>query len=76
MLKSSIEFSLLSQREREIFEGLIKGLAYKEIATQFYISVNTVKTHTKSIYSKLGIKNRIELLTLFAEQNLHNHPQG
>lgn len=76
MLETNLAIAALSQREKEIFEVLLKGLSYKEIADQHFISVNTVKTHTKSIYSKLGIKNRIELLTVFREPMLHNHPMG
>lgn len=76
MLKSNLPLSALSQREKEIFEVLLKGLSYKEIADQHFISVNTVKTHTKNIYLKLGIKNRIELLTVFREPMLHNHTLG
>ncbi len=63
MLKTELQLETLSQREKEILQVLLKGLSYKEIENQLFISVNTVKTHTKSIYSKLGLKNRIELLT-------------
>jgi DNA-binding NarL/FixJ family response regulator len=69
MLYSSVEISGLSQREKEIFEALLKGLPYKEIADTHFISVNTVKTHAKKIYSKLSIKNRIELLTAFSAKH-------
>jgi len=65
MLKSSINVTGLSQREKEIFEALLRGLPYKEIANTHFISVNTVKTHAKKIYSKLSIKTRIELLTAY-----------
>jgi LuxR family maltose regulon positive regulatory protein len=69
MLNSSVRLAGLSQREKEIFEALLKGLPYKEIADQHFISVNTVKTHAKKIYSKLSMKNRIELLTAFTPAN-------
>lgn len=69
MLKSNIEITGLSQREKEIFEALLQGLPYKEIAGKHFISVNTVKTHAKKIYSKLSIKNRIELLAAFRYSN-------
>ncbi len=69
MLKNSIEITGLSQREKEIFEALLQGLPYKEIADKHFISVNTVKTHAKKIYSKLSIKNRIELLAAFRYSN-------
>ena len=63
MLNPKMQLEKLSEREREILDVLLKGLSYKDIGDQLFISVNTVKTHTKSIYSKLGFKNRIELLT-------------
>lgn len=62
MLNTSLSIAALSRREKEIYEALIKGLPYKEIADQHFISLNTVKTHAKSIYAKLGLRNRIELL--------------
>ncbi len=75
MLKS-LEISGLSQREKEIFEALLNGLPYKEIADRHFISVNTVKTHAKKIYSKLSIKNRVELLTAYREPMYENHATG
>lgn len=55
----------LTNREKEIMEFLTVGLRNKEIADKLYISLNTVKTHTKNIYAKLGIKSRIEALRIF-----------
>lgn len=52
----------LSEREREIAGLLIKGKTNKEIADILFISVNTVKSHIKSIYRKLGVNNRIQLV--------------
>ena len=40
------------------------GRSNKEIADSLFISVNTVKTHIKNIYEKVGIKSRYELLTV------------
>ena len=52
----------ISEREREIIEALAKGKTNKEIASELFISINTVKTHIKNIYRKLDIKNRVQLL--------------
>lgn len=49
---------LLTQRERQILGSLEKGLAYKEIASDFNISPHTVHTHIKNIYEKLQAKTR------------------
>ena len=44
----------LSEREREVLRHVSAMLSTAEIATEMYISVNTVKTHLKSIYRKLS----------------------
>jgi LuxR family transcriptional regulator, maltose regulon positive regulatory protein len=50
----------LSGREREVL-GLLAGmLSTSEVADELYISVNTVKTHVKSIYRKLAATHRSE----------------
>ncbi|MCB9234379.1 MAG: tetratricopeptide repeat protein [Bacteroidia bacterium] len=51
-------FETLSKREIEVFLCLANGLPNKTIADELFISVDTVRSHTKSIYSKLGISNR------------------
>jgi LuxR family transcriptional regulator, maltose regulon positive regulatory protein len=48
----------LSEREREVLRNVARMLSSAEVATEMYISVNTVKTHLKSIYRKLDAANR------------------
>jgi LuxR family transcriptional regulator, maltose regulon positive regulatory protein len=50
----------LSQREREVLEHVSAMESTAEIASEMYISVNTVKTHLKSIYRKLSVTHRGE----------------
>jgi len=50
----------LSQREREVLEHVSAMESTAEIASEMYISVNTVKTHLKSIYRKLAVTHRGE----------------
>ena len=50
----------LSEREREVLQHLSGRLSTAEIATEMYISVNTVKTHLRSIYRKLSADHRGE----------------
>lgn len=50
----------LTRRETEVINELSKGLYYKEIAGKIFISQETVKKHVKSIYRKLGVRNRVE----------------
>jgi LuxR family maltose regulon positive regulatory protein len=50
----------LSDRELEVLCLLASGLTYREIAQALYLSVNTVKTHLKNVYGKLGVSRRRE----------------
>ncbi|MDR3598609.1 LuxR C-terminal-related transcriptional regulator [Clostridium sp.] len=54
------ENEVLSPREMEVLQALIDGLSNKEIGEKLFISISTVKTHIINIYSKLGVKNRVE----------------
>lgn len=53
----------LSERELEVLNLLASGRTNAEIARDLFISVGTVKSHTNSIYRKLGAKNRTGALT-------------
>jgi LuxR family transcriptional regulator, maltose regulon positive regulatory protein len=48
----------LSQREDEILRWLSSQLSLREIASELYVSYDTVKTHTRHIYRKLGVSTR------------------
>jgi LuxR family maltose regulon positive regulatory protein len=48
----------LSEREREVLRLLATELSGPEIARQLYVSVNTLRTHTKHIFSKLDVNTR------------------
>lgn len=57
-------FDGLSKQEKAIANELIKGKSYKQIATDLFISINTVKFHAKNIYLKLHIEGRAALASL------------
>ena len=63
--KKVVPFDHLTLREREILKCIATGKSNREIADKLFISLNTVKTHIKNIYSKLYIKRRTQAL-LFA----------
>ncbi|WP_240436671.1 LuxR C-terminal-related transcriptional regulator [Streptomyces sporangiiformans] len=48
----------LSGRERDVLERLARMMSTEEIAADLYVSVNTVKTHLKSVYRKLAVNRR------------------
>ncbi|MEU6255862.1 LuxR C-terminal-related transcriptional regulator [Streptomyces sp. NPDC047043] len=48
----------LSEREREVLRRLAQPMSTQEIAADLFVSVNTVKTHLKSVYRKLAVNRR------------------
>ena len=50
----------LSDRELEVLQYLAVGLTNQEIADRLYLSLNTVKVHTRNIFGKLGANNRTQ----------------
>ncbi|MCL9806632.1 response regulator transcription factor [Flavobacterium amniphilum] len=53
---------MLSEREKEVLNLIVKGLSNNEIANQLFISLSTVKTHINNIYKLLEVKNRREAI--------------
>ena len=58
----SLDFSFLSRREIEVARLASKGYTNAQIAETLYISTETVKSHMNSIFEKLGITSRKELM--------------
>ena len=57
----------LTPRESEVMGYIIRGYTNRGIAEVLYISVRTVESHRASVFGKLGLKNRVELVE-FAEK--------
>jgi DNA-binding NarL/FixJ family response regulator len=66
--KQNTETENLTAREKEVLELLSKGLLYKEIAAQLFISIDTVKRHCFNIYEKLHVSNRTEAINKYHQQ--------
>jgi DNA-binding NarL/FixJ family response regulator len=62
---SADDIGALSNREKEILELLSKGMLYKEIANNLYISPETVRKHVYHIYEKLHVNNRVEAVNKY-----------
>ncbi|GHO87536.1 LuxR C-terminal-related transcriptional regulator [Dictyobacter formicarum] len=60
----------LSKRELEVLRLLKTGLDGPEIASKLFVSLNTLRTHTKNIYSKLGVNNRLAAILRAEELDL------
>jgi len=64
----------LSERELEILKLLATGLSNKEIASQLFLSVNTVKVHLRNIFAKLGVQSRTEATLIAIQRGYVNVP--
>ncbi|HAP32705.1 MAG TPA: DNA-binding response regulator [Firmicutes bacterium] len=54
---------MLTPREQEILYHLARGLTNKEISAATNLAVDTVKTHLRNIFRKLGVKNRTQAIS-------------
>jgi len=54
----------LSSREKEILEGLVHGLDYRQLAANLLVSPNTVRNHISAIYTKLHITSKAQAIHL------------
>ncbi len=60
----------ISARELEVLEKMTTGLSNQEIADQLFVSLNTIKTHTASLYLKLDAKRRTQAIQKAKELQL------
>jgi LuxR family maltose regulon positive regulatory protein len=60
----------LSKRELEVLQLIAKGCSNKEIASQLFITISTVKRHTVTIYRKLDVENRTQAVAQARELEL------
>src|SRR5699024_2833816 len=58
----AIERIELSDSEASVLDGLARGLTSGAIAAETFLSVNTIKTHTRTLYRKLGVTSRADAL--------------
>ncbi|MAD97509.1 MAG: hypothetical protein CMB99_09320 [Flavobacteriaceae bacterium] len=65
----SVSFDLTTQEEK-VAELILKDKSNKEIATELFISLNTVKTHIRNLYGKMEVSNRRDFIEKFK-----NHPR-
>lgn len=61
---------VLTTREREVMRLLARGYAYKEIASELFISIKTVESHASAVLRKLQLSNRYELSRWAADRRI------
>ena len=66
-LTESPTAAALSEREQEVLALMALGLSNRQIAHELYLSVDTIKTHVRSVFSKLGVSNRTQAALVAAD---------
>ena len=66
------EGPILTSREVEVLRLVAKGLAYREIADELFVSHRTVQNHVQNVLRKLQLHNRVELTLYAIDQGIHD----
>lgn len=62
------EKSMLTARQRDIMVLVASGYSNQEVADELGMGIQTVKTHLKDVYMRLGVHNRVEAVNAFVEE--------
>jgi DNA-binding NarL/FixJ family response regulator len=65
---------VLTEREREVVSFVAKGLTNKEVGERLFISETTVRHHLTTIFNKLELRNRFELIDLLYREGAFSGP--
>lgn len=68
--KADASGQALSDREREVLRYVARGLSYKDIGEELFISAKTVENHTRNILKKLHLSRKQELMRYAIEHGI------
>jgi DNA-binding NarL/FixJ family response regulator len=74
MGENKSDTAALSPREQQVLELLAKGAAYKDIATQLSLSIDTIRMNVKHVYAKLHVHSRGEAAAKYLQQPQFKRP--
>lgn len=60
----------ISKRELEVLQLMAQGLSNQEIASQLFVSLNTIKTHSAQIFEKMEVKRRTQAIEMAKRLNI------
>ena len=64
----------LTEREREVLALLAQGATNRQIASELYLSFDTIKTHVRKVFAKLGVTNRTQAAIVARDHGLSIAP--
>ena len=63
-------YHLLTDREKDVLQGLVKGRSYKQVGAELGVSLDTVRSHIRSIYRKLQVHSVAEAVSRALRERL------
>ena len=61
---SETDIRILTKTEMKVLKAASRGLTNKQLASQLYVSPNTIHSHCRNIYKKLGVRGRVEAINV------------
>lgn len=61
-IKREGDLNALTEREKDVVDGLVEGHSYKEIASKLGLSIETIRHHIKNIYNKLHVNSKSQVV--------------
>ncbi|MGW5149435.1 response regulator transcription factor [Rhodococcus koreensis] len=61
-----LEWETLTDRERQILNGIVAGRSNPEMAAELFVSVNTIRFHVTNVLRKLNVRSRVDAAVMAA----------